>query len=669
MYGRREFLVRSLTAAAGATLTSAPATATLSSSARQAESAMPRRDAAVPRNTEPPLVHYHMPYAGVSLQPGSMLTRAYDEAALLAALQGIVNRDAPRLYILGVSGGGIADLDSFWWQRMGDLGWSVARQQPYEAQSLSELLQLFKHRARGLVVWDPSVPATANVAATLAGVLDLLPVAYRPGSGAETLYSQIVSEGWRATVSLVHADGSSVFTGKGTIPGTDLPSTGSAKNDAYLWAKVNYLDRGLCDSEHMAYYIDSYWLLVPGAANTGFWNNDLVNHDYFVSQRAFFFDLDPWNDEAPVDDPHQPPGTDAATMHALLDSAYHLTNGQKMIDVGGFPPWGFKYTNYGEAGGQHSPVATEWKYAWTLSAYNAFMEADALGYDAIANASFTQHLPLRQRYPQPGPPDASELRRRGLLRPDGTVPPGLYFAFYVGDFDSPAWLYQNIPSLWNDPARGRVPLSWAFDPNLALRAAPAMAWTRQTRTAHDTFVAGDSGAGYLNPGALEAPRLSGLPSGIDVWARHCRRFYRQWDIQVTGFIIEGSAPTMKAAGLKAYATFSPGGIVGQQLPFAALVDGMPVMAMTSEGIGGTPKQAATSVLGLFLPLDTPQFVVARAVLQTPSWYEAVAQSLRASAPPSPPYPGPVQVLDLPTLLALLGAYAKSQAQPGALASG
>ncbi len=168
-FGRREFLARSLAAAAGATLTSAPAVAALAPSGRQTESATAGYAAALLRNREPPLVHYRMPYQAVSLQSGPALTRAYDEAALLAALQGIVNRDAPRLYILGVSGGGIADLDSFWWQRMGELGWSVARQQPYEAQSLSELLQLFKHRARGLVVWDPSVPATANVAATLAG--------------------------------------------------------------------------------------------------------------------------------------------------------------------------------------------------------------------------------------------------------------------------------------------------------------------------------------------------------------------------------------------------------------------------------------------------------------------------------------------------------------------
>lgn len=612
---------------------------------------------------EPPLVHYRMPYGGVALQPGPALERAYDELALLAALQGIVNRDAPRLYVLGVTGPGGQDLDASWWARMAELGWTVAKAAPAEAGDLQTLLAMFGHRTRGLVVWDPAVPATQNVAATLAGVLDLLPVARRTAAsgGVTPLYQELLRAGWGPAVRLVHPDGSPLFTGRGTIPGTHLPSTGSAKNDAYLWAKVHYLDTGRTDAAHMAYYIDAYWLRDPGAGGS-IWNNTLVNHDYFVAQRAFFFDLDPWPDEAPVDDPGQKPGTDAATLVALLQSANARTGGQRMIDVGGFPPWAFKYTNVGRAGGTHGGVATEWRYAETLSSYNAFMEADALGYAGIANASFTRHLPLRATYPQRPVPDDATLRRRGLLRPDGSVTPGRYFAFYVGDFDSPAWLYHMAPSLWSDPARGSVPLSWAFDPNLCLRAAPAMAWTRATASPLDSFVAGDSGAGYLNPGALEAPRASGLPSGVAIWAAHCQRFYRQWDLRVTGFIIEGDSPGMGSAGLKAYSTFSPGGIVGQKLPALGLSDGMPVLAMATD-IGGPAAQAAAAVRALFPPEAGAHFAVARAVLQTPSWYRSVSAGVTARhAGEALP---PIQVLDLPTLLALVAAH---ESHPGAAAA-
>ncbi len=636
----------------------------------------------VPASTrpEPALVHYRMPYGGVSLQPGSALERAYDEMALLAALQGIVNRDAPRLYVLGVTGPGKLDVDAFWWARLAELGWSVAKTRPTEAKDLNELLGMFGHRTRGLVLWDPAVPSTQNVAATLAGVLDLLPVAQRltPAGAAKVplwkrlatqsappLYGDLVKAGWGVALRLVHPDGTSLFTGKGTIPGTKLPSTGSAKNDAYIWAKAHYLDTGRTSAAHLAYYLDAYWLRNPGAGGN-IWNNTLVNHDYFVSQRAFFFDLDPWPDEAPVDDPGQKPGTDAATLAALLQSANRRTGGRRMINVGGFPPWAFKYTNFGKAGGKHGGVATEWTYAETLSSYNAFMEADALGLAGIANASFTRHLPLRSSYPQRTAPDPAALRKRGFLQADGSVKPGRYFAFYVGDFDSPAWLYHMAPSLWTDPARGTVPLSWAFDPNLCLRAAPAMAWTRATATAQDSFVAGDSGAGYLNPGALEAPRPSGLPSGVATWAAHCRRFYRQWDLKVTGFIIEGDSPGMGPSGLKAYSSFSPGGIVGQKLPGQALVDGMPVLTMSTD-IGGSTSQAAASVRGLFQPDAGVQFAVARAILQTPSWYRAVAQGIaaRASGDPLPP----VQVVDLPTLLALVTEHQRHRGGAGPVRRG
>ena len=63
-----------------------------------------------------------------------------------------------------------------------------------------------------------------------------------------------------------------------------------------------------------------------------------------------------------------------------------------------------------------------------------------------------------------------------------------------------------LPKMWTDPARGTIPLSWAFNPNLCARFPLGMAWPRENRRPNDFFVAGDSGAGYLNPGFLSTPR-------------------------------------------------------------------------------------------------------------------------------------------------------------------
>ena len=64
-----------------------------------------------------------------------------------------------------------------------------------------------------------------------------------------------------------------------------------------------------------------------------------------------------------------------------------------------------------------------------------------------------------------------------------------------------------MPAFFPDPARGRVPLAWAFDPNLADRAPQALVYAYRHATTNDFFIAGDSGAGYLNPRALTVGRI------------------------------------------------------------------------------------------------------------------------------------------------------------------
>lgn len=59
---------------------------------------------------------------------------------------------------------------------------------------MSTLLSTFAWAYKGAVVYDPAVPATSNVASTAAGVLSLLPVAYRPDDPT-SLFSRYVGSG------------------------------------------------------------------------------------------------------------------------------------------------------------------------------------------------------------------------------------------------------------------------------------------------------------------------------------------------------------------------------------------------------------------------------------------------------------------------------------------
>ncbi|MDQ2732326.1 MAG: hypothetical protein M3Y56_11750, partial [Armatimonadota bacterium] len=407
--------------------------------------------------------------------------QAWDELEVAAAVQGIVNRTRPRLYLFLVGDHG--KIDHYWLRRL---------QEPREwlektpIMSLSDTLSVvmrFRRQVRGVVVWDERVPATSNVAATIAGVKNLIPLRYDAAPGS--LYSRLVLDehGPRLPVAvrLLKEDGSQLFTGVGTIPGTTTPSSGSAKCDAYLWAAHNYLEKGLCDPTHLAYYPDAYWLgrnlKIPADRTL------LSNHDYFIAHRSFFFDLSPWDDEAPDDDKAQPPGTDAKTLMTILRDAYKASGGQ-ILHVGGFTPWDQKYTDY--TGGRHGGVATEWSYAEILSCYNAYMDADAPGLNAMANASVYQHYPLAARYPQPNLPTDNSLRAQGYLDANGQVAHKTFVSIYVGDYDSAAWMYQRIPDLWDDPARGSIPLGWAFNPTLDQRFPVGLAYTRKTATPNDT---------------------------------------------------------------------------------------------------------------------------------------------------------------------------------------
>jgi hypothetical protein len=588
-----------------------------------------------------PLVTFDLtPTDGYDLSTAAGKNNNWAEVHLVAALQGIVNRKEPQLYVTYVSDDAKRPgwIDRFWLDHLRAPGGWLETRPLVPADSLEALVSRFRDRIKGVVLYDLRVPATSNVASTAAGCEDLLPIPFDPTPGS--VYDRLVVRGPRLPVMLrlLKDDGAALFTGS---------ETGSAKCDAYLWAKRRYLDTGRCDAARLAYYLDAWWLQKPHKARPNC--HSLSNHDYFIARKAFFFDLSPWDDEAPQDDPAQPLGTDYRTLTVLLRAAYDRTRGRQMIHVGGFVPWAWKYTQ--TAGGRQGDVASEWQYGAILSCYNAYMDADALGLNAMANASVFRHFPLKRRYAQPKPTAAS-LRADGFLDAAGTVVPRTYVSFYVGDYDAAAWLYQRLPTLWRDPARGTVPLGWAFNPNLADRFPVGMDWARRTATPEDAFIAGDSGAGYLNPGNLDRDRVhSHLPSGLSVWEKHCARYYRQWDISMTGFVIDGFAPPMSAEALAAYARFSPDGFAAQKLPRAqGLVPGSltPFLTMSSDMPNGHETDEAVSRIRKRLDADSgdgPHFHLFRTILWTPTQHKALFD--RVNALPD------VVVVDPYTLTALL----------------
>lgn len=617
----------------------------------------------VPATTTTPLAIYDLQSLySLDLSDPAQAASAYDQMHLVFSLQGIVNRDAPRLYVNFSSSNSFysGNPDEYWLAQLQQAGGLLHGRPTYQIGSLDELIQTFRSSVQGSVIWDPAVRSTANVATTVAGVEDLLPIRYDTTAGS--VYETYVASASSSLhlpprVWLVNQDGSSLFTGSGTIPGTGEASSGSAKCDAYLWAKLKYLDTRRCDPSQLGYYLDAYWLVDP--TNGALQATCVANRDFLISRRGFVFDLSPWADEEPPDDPNQPLGTDVNTLEAILLSAYHGTGGQ-MTAIHGFVPWQYKYTNISApVAGSEGAVAAEWQCVQIVSGYNAYLDADAPGIGTMVNASVYTHVPLKGAYPQPEAPTLAELQARGFVNADGSVVPKRYLMFYLGDFDSASWMYNTLPGLWNDPNRGSLPLNWAFDPELSDRIAPAFLYTRATASDNDFFIAGDSGAGYLNPSALETPRASGLPSGLTAWARHCSKYFRLWDISITGFVIDGNTPGMSPAGLQTYAQFSSNGFAEQNAAVLGIVGTTPYLQMPS-GVGGSVSSAAASIEGMLVGETSagtlvPEWHSVRVTLETPTWFGQVAAQIQSDVPDAG-----VVFVDAFTFYALIRQYLEGQ---------
>lgn len=95
-----------------------------------------------------------------------------EEQLTFAALQGIVNRTTPTLYLVGLRSAQDFDVDPSaedWLADVVDV--------PFERVSPDEALSRLVGRTGGMVVWDTDVPyESQNVATTIAGRDDLLPV-------------------------------------------------------------------------------------------------------------------------------------------------------------------------------------------------------------------------------------------------------------------------------------------------------------------------------------------------------------------------------------------------------------------------------------------------------------------------------------------------------------
>ncbi|MDR1094436.1 MAG: hypothetical protein LBL66_09855 [Clostridiales bacterium] len=473
----------------------------------------------------------------------------YDVIFMTAVLQGLANRDGNRIFMrFNNPNEHMYDQDGFWLKELQKPGKLLHGREVVTVERPATFLRLFRDRFNGLAVWDEKVPATSNVAATDCGVNDNLPVRYSVDGGG--LY-HILTEKYGLPVSL---DLQGRFKDKkaGKIWQTNTPSTLSAKNDAYLWAYEKYMLTGKVSATVMADHLDAYtW--DKSRLTVTYYNLQqqvLANKDYYIANKAFFWDLYIWEDSTPNDDPDQAVGTDAATLDKIMTRQNYMAGGE-LVKLGGFIPWWIKYT--ASSGCEPQDVQSEWYWATKLGLYYAVKDADAYGWTSVANCSVyarveTPEFGYTQAWRKTAgdnSPNAVKARAAQYLTDGGKVKDGNYVLVYMGDYDAGAWLTMSMPAAFTDPNRGKIPLCWPINPSPGNRVPQVFQYMYENQGPNDYFVGDHNGYGYIELVTLDSDdRPAHLRGDLDAYFRVTQTAWDFYDLDMMGFLINSTQPNI-----------------------------------------------------------------------------------------------------------------------------
>ncbi|HZK69101.1 MAG TPA: GxGYxYP domain-containing protein [Paludibacter sp.] len=513
---------------------------------------------------------------------------SYDEAMVASCLQGIINRDSPTVYVLSKAN----SRPSYWLKLFTSEGKWLTGREIKPLQDLDSLFALADGKVKGAIIWDPAVPASINVASTIAGIED--------GIVLSPEYAEKYLKKWNLRII---RDLRGMFTGS---------ETGSKKNDAYRWAIREYLSKGLCSAHWLFLYEDSYSTREHG--DVGY----VVTRDWAIKNRSFVFDLSPWGDEVPKDDLEQKLGTDLETYKMILQEVLKQTAGKQMTEVAGFFSFS-KYSNIPGYKSKHEPVPTEWETVHLISPYNCYQNTVA---SSCFNQSFHSQapkVPLKQHRPK----TIQKLEDK------------TYLCILMADYDSSTPLYEFMPKHWSDTLRGTIPLLWGINPNLVQTYPDIIEYLYSTQSENDYFGADASAAGYMNPNRIKKEYLP-------LFIEHNMKFYNQLDMTLSPMVLDWDEPTSDVKD--AFTKFSPDGFAtivldyhdkGGKVPKPHVWQGMPVMELLNSACNFQSLEQESKAISSSIPSklkDKPAFYFFRIVWTDPSQVIATIDLLKKNRP-------------------------------------
>ena len=437
----------------------------------------------------------------------------------VAALQGLVNRDRPKLYI------GI-DKPLRWLEYYS--GKTVTKIEP----DVFAIFEKFKSYVKGIVVYDNSLDALANVAITYAGVEDLIPAG---PDLAQTLSDKF---GWK----VVH----------------DLRGRWTGRVDAYRWAYENLFPK--CSKSALTHYNHGYrgteedpFGMDRDTGKTGF------AVDYAVEFRTFTWHV-----------PTEPTDEEVDLAEKIMESVpFHTPIFGRSSTQDTFPEPAF--------------------VAWVAKFGNLHIPAGMSNTSVLSGARVPPAL-LRQKQRPVRHFDPNKVyvaftisEKDNLQHVIGGGPPWHRLGM---EMDDPYRIW------WSDPWRGRVALGWPVGPLVADLAPTTLAHFMTTATDNDCFLAALSGLCLSEPESYGAAYPEIQDELLDEYVKLTGEYMNQlgWtQVQPVGppSILRRfarSIPNLRGM-MEGYGPHK--GMTYEKANY--LLDGVPVFHALTEGTFGTSR--------------------------------------------------------------------------------
>lgn len=484
----------------------------------------------------------------------------YADTVTLTALQGLLNRDGPELFVVR------DDWDRKWLEYL-TKRFALSPDPIF----YDDLLRLADRVAQGYVVWDRHAPNTLNLAITLAGVDDLVVVEegqvevvekmglrcredlrnrfrgwtrhriyewafdrlmHRCAEGLVCCHG-ILENRWIAVPEECRATGELLVRIEGLKAG-NCPR-GAIVKELSIWGGVTCVARNaLLDVAAAVRYPENReeppWAVGPGRkrdfsfpipdrSRSGDLHVSLFLGGLYtvaVAGRA----TGPWHTVAhkaarqyPVDipDPDTTGARDLLVSRRIF--AYYLSSSESTPEERELRGRIMRrIAPTGRVMGTHTDEERELDLLTHTSRHGNVI----IAMDSPANLSFMQHLrPESISFPKmPTPPILDRTK--------------IYVSFIVNDGDDGGICYRHMHGAYDDPVRGGIPVGWGMQLLLAELAPPMLAYYAETATEVDCFAASASGVGYSHADLMS-------PEDLDLLLQRTREKLEQTGLRVLQF--------------------------------------------------------------------------------------------------------------------------------------